>query len=644
MTKAKILLAAFIGLCAFGVLVFSQAWWVIAKIVAAGPAAPPRAQTAAVYFPQWSKEARVAGVYFDPDDTTYDLTSKIVAAKNQNVSAIVADCPLGSEYTALNDTASFSANLNLMKRVNAYAHAKGLKVIWYLTSLELSSEDPARNPAKEHPDWPQLSITGQTIAFSDISSGQEFWLDKGTVDVWLSPDSPYKTFFLNRVKAMAATAPDGFWLDTAYLQYAIGSHDDLWPSFDPYSTASYKNKWGSDPPRLENWDDPNWLQWIAWRHEQIKKFVVDVKKAAKSVKLSLIFFEENWDCDTSGSTNYANDPTSYFNVPDLSTGHEIGTINDRIDLGGTGMAKATLRNWQDFNTMIRFTRAVDDPKPSWILTYGYKSNDAKKLASVIVSNGANYYETRGPEMADTVGALYRKNIFAWIKSNSRYIYNTTSQAKLALLYSPINRDFIDGGSGDVYDTQDSVFFKQYRDTSAQLQNNRVPFDILIEQKMNSARLAKYKWLILPNISFMSAGEARIIKAFTARGGKVVMLGENGAYDEWGHERESLAGLKSFSLAALIRDQRALFGSLPQKALANFRIGSSFRAVHLTNLTGKNIYNLKLTVKLPVKCLKSVMVISPDSKPVRLKTRIVGNKYSLTLPSLKIYSVIVFTTS
>src|SRR3972149_4600800 len=94
-------------------------------------------------------------------------------------------------------------------------------------------------------------------------------------------------------------------------------------------------------------------------------------------------------------------------------------------------ATATLDQWLSFVTAIKFARGADQGKPSWILTYGYRSADAERLAGVILAEGANYYETRGPSMADSVGIGYRQRIFSWTAVHQEALYGGEAGATAA---------------------------------------------------------------------------------------------------------------------------------------------------------------------------------------------------------------------
>ena len=156
------------------------------------------------------------------------------------------------------------------------------------------------------------------------------------------------------------------------------------------------------------------------------------------------------------------------------------------------MQDASLDQWLAFVTMIRWARGADTGKPSWVLTYGYQPADAERLAGVILAEGANYYETRGPSMADSVGADYRQRIFSWTSAHQGALYGGESAATLALAYSPRTRDLLDEGAGDLYEPEDAPFFREYRQAAATLLRHHIPFDIVIlHDALSAGGLAGY---------------------------------------------------------------------------------------------------------------------------------------------------------
>lgn len=488
-------------------------------------------RTASMSFtwPVWARTARIAGAYFAPDASDAEINARLDELAAQQVSVVLADSPWGEEYAVWVDDDKFAAVQAVIAKVVQKAHARGLKVVLYQTGLELLSE-PARNPGLEHPEWAQLALDGAPLLFNDIRNEDEHWLEPGVWDLWVSPCA-FQAHALDRVRGMVATGIDGLWVDQVYLQSSIGAHDDLWPSSDPCSATAFKGATGVDLPAAENWDDFTFQRWIIWRHTQIVDFLLAEKAAAREVNPSLVFLNENSSVDAGRATYVANDPAGYLAHPDMSTGHEIETIGDRMDQGETGMKFATLAQWLAFRTMVAFARGADVGKPSWILTYGYEPRDSAQLAGLVLAEGANFYETKGPEMAETVSATYRTQLFNWIATHEAALYTGESMAEVGLLYSPRTRDLVDTVSGEPYDVQDSTHFAAYRQTAHLLYQAHIPFDIVIDT--NTDRFGRYRVLIAPEVQAMDDSTIAALSHFT---GTLLTTGDTGLYDAWLHDR------------------------------------------------------------------------------------------------------------
>lgn len=604
-------------------------------------------------YPQWARRARIAGAYFEPgEEGTYEARLDALAA--QHVSVVLADCPLGSFYSAWADDAEFAANRDLIRRVTEGAHRRGMKVVLYLTSLEQIAEEGAtagRNPASAHPDWVQVSLEGDPLAFSDISSEQEHWLEEGEIDVWMAPRSGYRDFYLSRVREVMTSGVDGLWIDVTYLPESIGGHEGLWPSHDPFSAEAFQAAYGLELPPAEDWDDEAWRKWIVWRHEDLRHFLLAVKDEMKAVNPKAVFFEENWSADGSGATTYGNDPTIYAPLSDVATGHEIGTIGDRMDRGETGMEQASLEQWQAFATMVKFARGADRGKPSWILTYGYQPDDAIRLAGVIASQGANYYETRGPGMADSVGQDYRRQIFGWMAAHEAEIFDLESLAQVALLYSGRNRDLVDQGGGEPYKVEDDGFLKEYRAVASTLFSAHVPFDIVVDTGLTLDHLRPYRWLVLAGVECLSDSQAALVRDFVDNGGRIVLTGDAGWADEWGRPRQTnaLDGVPAVIIETVAdkAGRRQLLGALdglpsldtnaPPEVMVEVRGGRRLMTLTLVNFGREPVSDLNFELRWPEgQTVYEVRWTDPEGSDGPLEYDLQDGLLSLSVP--KLYAV------
>ncbi len=218
-----------------------------------------------------------------------------------------------------------------------------------------------------------------------------------------------------------------------------------------------------------------------------------------------------------------------------------------MDQGETGMKQAALEQWLAFRTMIAFARGADRGKPTWVLTYGYQPRDSSQSAGLVLAEGANFYETKGPQMAETVDLRHRTDLFRWIADNESAFYASESLAHVALLYSPRTRDLVDTCSGQPYDAGDSVHFAAYRATANHLYQAHIPFDIVIDD--DTAAFGHYRVLIAPEVQAMSRATAAALADFS---GLLVTIGRSGLYDEWLRPLDALAGVQQHNFARLTR--------------------------------------------------------------------------------------------
>lgn len=431
----------------------------------------------------------MAGFSFYPDFSDADIQEKVDAAWAQNVSVMLVDTPMGWDYRSWENDAEFGKSAALVQRVVARAREKGMHVALYLTGLEVTG--PAGiDPIQDHPDWIQVSADGRPVQFDDISSKQEHWLESGEVDAWLSPESSYRDFFLNRTRTLAPLV-DALWIDTAYLQVGIGAHDDLWPSHDVATTTAFQAFSGRNPPSAPNWTSSDWKAWVTWRKKSVLRFLVDAHQAAKEANPDVLVFAENWNADSPLATGYAQDPTSVGLF--LPTAPEISTVADRADLGEAGMTDATLEQWQAYAAMTVFSVSANRRAPTWVLTYGATPSDALRTAGVVLALGGQFYEAKGPSMLDdSVDEDFRRRLFSWASKESFWL-SQRRVSKVALWYSPAARDFLDRNEAGFYE-ETTPFFTSYRQAARQLLRDHVPFDVVFD----SQRLSDYDVVIVPD--------------------------------------------------------------------------------------------------------------------------------------------------
>jgi hypothetical protein len=179
------------------------------------------------------------------------------------------------------------------------------------------------------------------------------------------------------------------------------------------------------------------------------------------------------------------------------------------------------------------------------------------LAGLVLAEGANFYETKGPQMADTVDAGYRADLFRWIARHEAAIYEGESLARVGLLFSPRTRDLVDGIAGEPYAHGQSVHFAAYRSIANRLYRGHVPFDVVIDTDMKA--FGRYDVLIVAEVQAMSDATAEALRGFA---GLLITVGETGHYDEWMNRRPvpALAGVVQYHRARVGETVVAMAGT------------------------------------------------------------------------------------
>ncbi|MBN2389498.1 MAG: beta-galactosidase trimerization domain-containing protein [Anaerolineae bacterium] len=124
-----------------------------------------------------------------------------------------------------------------------------------------------------------------------------------------------------------------------------------------------------------------------------------------------------------------------------------------------------------------------------------------------------------------------EDIFTWHARNERYLRNTASLARIAVVYSQQTAAFY-GGEQAQQKVEDPIL-----GVYQALIEARIPFEMVHDGLLDADHLAPFKTLILPNVAVLSDAQCDQLRAFVARGGSLVATFETSLYDEHGAQRE-----------------------------------------------------------------------------------------------------------
>ena len=510
--------------------------------------APGRGSTvASTDFEPWAQTARVAGASVWVGMTQTQVNNVITNMSAQNVSVIEADSNLSNYMT----DAEFDQELALMRQFSTAAHAKGIRIGWYYPTFEVLTENGANiahTMYKDHPDWVQVGLDGTPNVFY---GNEVFWVEPNMESAWMSPSSDgYRAFYYDRVKRIAAAGLDYFWADVPLL-YDVGTQ---WADISPSAASKFLADTGFASPSSPadmNWDQ-RWRRWISWRHEEVADFLTGIGDAGRSVNSNFKLIVETVTMDYASATKIGLDGSYLKDVPGVTHVWELDPVSN-----ANAMRKAKEDDWIRMIAMNKYAHAASGDKPAWVFDYGKQANDAELVMAETIAAGNNPYESKIPIMTTTVGVAYRTKMFGWIKTNEPYLYGVRNAARVAVLYSPENRDFVDRAAGEsMYatttsadnefwstDAVDSVYQRQYlaeyNGMIKLLVHNHIPFDVIVNP--SSAELARYQTVILPDIEAISDDDASLLSAYTTGGGHLLATGANPTgWDQYGTSRSEYA--------------------------------------------------------------------------------------------------------
>ena len=479
--------------------------------------------------PDWIAEARIyglaiTGLKVDPPRMRFELDRALALGAN----VIEADSQL-SDYLSDED---YATELQLIKEITNLAHEKGLKVVWYIPSLEVITANGVLKKnsfGRVHKDWLQLS-------FSKDSQGifygkKEFWVGSNDESAWFCPNSPYREWFKSRLLQLAKTGVDGLWVDVAVL----GSIGAEWGCACNYCQEKFVRQTGLEFPRTFSIYDKSFFRYIQWRHETLTEFLHDCQEFITEGNSNAIVLAEVATLDHLGTTESGAEGSSMSNI--FVVWEQDGASET------TAMADASYDDWIAQYSSYKYCRGATMDRPSWAFSYGFNDTDAQLVMAGAVASQNNPYELRTPKMNTSVGRDFLGMMYNWVARYSKQIFRSKSLAPVAVLYSERNRDFLDtpksGGKvvSDAPPRLDRQWFGSkdgspknieymgdYRGLSVLLYQHQIPTDIYPFSRVDVDLLKNYRIIVLPYMTILTEKEKEMLLLAVRDGATLIVSG------------------------------------------------------------------------------------------------------------------------
>ena len=448
----------------------------------------------------------------------YGLTPQNAATIVENAQAtgvygIEVDNDIPGRYESFIDPAK---KLRAIREVAEAAHRVGNKAFVYIAGTECITAHAAESQhslARDHPDWLQRKITGEPAIFG---GGDAFWIHEGDEDVWVSPLAPeWRKIYIQRVGQIARTGIDGIYVDIPYWMTHFTGWEDTWASFDDYTVAAFRAETGLDAKRdlkLGDFSDANFRRWIEFRIRTLTDFVREIRDTARSVRTDIKVIPEIYPGIEEEAVRVGADVYQMYPVVDaIAHEYEFGE--------GDHMASSrTQLDWLLYQVGMLSFRAFAEGKATWILNYSWDGDknvdpreSMKNLAMSQIALGANFWDAKGHQMANSNDPATRAEIFAWIKRYQDHIYGVRIPLNpVGVYFSPASRDFA---------AQD--FLPSYRGVVLLLLRSHREVQIVTPRTLTNFQ---GKVLVLPNVSSLDHSEINALSRYGSAGGRMVLTG------------------------------------------------------------------------------------------------------------------------
>jgi len=464
----------------------------------------------------WTHYVRIGAYGLSP----HNSAAIVQNAQATGVFGIEVDNDIPGRYESFVDP---TEKLAAIHAVADAAHRAGNKAFVYIAGTECITAHAAQSPhsmAKDHPDWLQRKITGEPAIFG---GGEAFWIREGDEDVWVTPLAPeWRKTYMQRVRQVAATGIDGIYVDIPYWMTHFAGWEDTWASFDDYTVAAFRAETGLDAKhdlKLGDFSDANFRRWVEFRIRTLTEFMRDIRDNARAVRPDIKVIPEIYPGIEEEAVRVGADVYQMYAVVD-AVAHEY-----EFGEGEHMAASRTQLDWLLYQAGMLSFRGFAEGKATWILNYSWDLDDKgvdpreamKNLAMSEIAAGANFWDAKGHEMANSNDPPTRTEIFAWIKRYQDHIYGAHEPVNpVGVYFSPVSRDF---------NTPD--FLPSYRGILLLLLRTRREVQVVTPRTLNAFH---GKVLVLPSVSVLDDSEKSAFKKYDATGGRIIVTGVDSLHE------------------------------------------------------------------------------------------------------------------
>lgn len=424
-----------------------------------------------------------------------------------NAGGIVAYYP---SKIPLHQHAQYLNGIDLFGKLCKAAHDDGLAVFARMDSNRAHEEF-----YRAHPDWFSIDINGKPYKAGDLYISCIF--------------SPYYTEHLTAVLREIATLykPEGF-TDNSWS----GQGRDA-ICYCNNCKKSFLSRSGKEIPRIKNWDDKTYREWIRWNYDR-RLEIWDLNNLTTKAAGGLNCI---WAGMNSGSIS--GQSRSFRDYKEICKRADIIMLDDqaRNDAEGfqhNGEIGKILHGLLGWEKLVPESMAMYQAGRPQFRVASKPTAEARMWMINGIAGGiqpwwhhvAAYHEDR--RMYQTAAP-----VFQWHKRNEAFLINRTPVATVGVVWSQQNTDFYGrDNAGELVDLP-------WRGMTQALLRARIPY-LPVHADHIDRDASQFSVLVLPNLAGMSNNQVNSVKKFVEAGGSLIATGDTSLYDEWGDKRTDYA--------------------------------------------------------------------------------------------------------
>lgn len=296
---------------------------------------------------------------------------------------------------------------------------------------------------------------------------------------------------------------------------------------------SFHEKYGKEIPRVKNWDDQAYRQWIRWNYNRRLEIWDLNNKTTKAAGGA--------DCIWSGmnSGSISGQSKSFRDYKEICKRADIIMLDSQARSDSSGFQQnadigKTIHGLLGWNKLVPESMAMYQAgRPTFRLSAKPVPEARMWMFEGIAGGIQPWWHYVGASHEDRRIYLTGGDVFNWHKKNEEYLINRIPYATVGVVWSQQNFDFYGQDEAEV------MVELPWRGITQALVRARIPY-IPVHADHIDREAGKLALLVLPNLGVMSDEQIESVRRFVNAGGGVIASGESSLYNESGDRRPDFA--------------------------------------------------------------------------------------------------------